>query len=320
MLSKGLHLYFEGEIYWRKGDYKKALVTLHLSLQFTEGLLKVHTDLARCYNAIGNCHSRLNMPEKALDFYNKAYKMQEQLSGSDYHFDMPMYKNQIGTAYEGQGDYEIAERFYRDALKLLNELKLSGFYDEAHFCRNLANALMFQEKYSEAVEPADKAYDIRMKLLGNHPQTVRSIFQRAVLQANLGEFKKALDLFLEAWKMEKSLGAGNHSEVWRKIVKGVEDMYDDTAERRKMERFLPSFLSKKGIFRKDALKFCKRFWEEEKRSAHFSFIERSKEFIDALLYLARGKKAKDETQKDALWFYEEMQRATCCNRFYNVKR
>ena len=310
MLSKGLHLHFKGEIYWRKGDYKKALETLQFSLQFTEELLKVHTDLARCYNAIGNCHSRLNMPEKALDFYNKAYKMQEQLSGSDYHFDMPMYKNQIGTAYEGQGDYEKAERFYRDALKLLNELKLSGFYDEAHFCRNLANALMFQEKYSEAVEPADKAYDIRMKLLGNHPQTVRSIFQRAVLQANLGEFKKALDLFLEAWEMEKSLGAGNHSEVWRKIIKGVEDMYDDTAEGRKMERFLPSFLSKKEQFRKDALEFCKSFWEEEKRSAHFSFIERSKEIIDALLYLVRDKKDKDETEKDALWFYEEMQRAT----------
>ena len=310
ILSKGLYLCSEGETYWRKGDYRKALETLELSLQFTEELLKVHTDLARCYNAIGNCHSKLNMPEKALEFYNKAYKMQEKLSGSDYHFDMPMYKNQIGTAYEGLGNYEKAERCYRDALELLDELGLLGFHDEAHFCRNLANALMFQEKFPEAVEPADKACNIRMKLLGNHPLTVRSIFQRAVLQANLGEFKKALDLFLEAWEMEKSLGAGNHSEVWRKIIKGVEDMYDDTAEERKMERYLPSFLSKKEKFRKDALEFCKRLWEEEKRSAHFSFIESNKDIIDVLLYLVRGKKDKGETEKDALWFYEEMQSAT----------
>ena len=310
MLCKGLHLHSEGETLWRKGDYKKALETLQLSLQFTEELLEVHSDLARCYNAIGNCHSRLNKPEKALEFYKKAYKMQGKLSGSDVHFDMPMYKNQIGTAYEGQGDYEKAEGCYREALELWDELKLSGFHDEAHFCRNLANALMFQEKYSEAVEPADRAYNIRMELLGNHPVTVRSIFQRAVLQANLGEFKKALDLFLEAWEMEKSLGAGNHSEVWRKIIKGVEDMYDDTAEERKMERYLPSFLSEKEKFRKDALEFCKRLWEEEKRSAHFSFIERNKEIIDALLQLVRDKKEKNEAEKDALWFYEEMQSAT----------
>ena len=139
--------------------------------------------------------------------------MQKELAGSEYHFDMPMYENQIGTVCEGQKDYEKAEQCYRDALRVLNELKLSGFHDEAHFCRNLANALMFQKKHSEAVEPAERVYSTRMKFLEYHPLTVRSIFQRAVLQANFGEFEKALNLFLEAWKMEKSLCVGNHSEV-----------------------------------------------------------------------------------------------------------
>ena len=308
-LSKGLLLYSQGEIYWRKRDYKKALQTLELSLQFTEELLKAHTDVARCYNAIGNCHFHLQKPEKALAFYNIAYKMQEELAGSDYHLDMPMYKNQIGTVYEDQGDYEKAVKYYKDALKLLEELKLSGFHDEAHFCRNLANSLMFQEKYPEAVEPADRAYKIRMKLLGNHPLTVRSIFQRAVIQAKFGEFAKALQLFLEAWKMEKSLGAGNHSEVWRKIITGVEDMYDKSAKRT-MSQYLAILFRKKGQFRKDALKFCQRFWDEEKRSAQFNFTKYNKEIIDALLYLVRDKKDKDEVAKEALWFYEGMQSAT----------
>ena len=310
-LSKGLLLYTEGEIYYMKRNYKKALASLLSSLQCTEELRQVHTDLARRYNAIGNCHFRLKKPEKALEFYNKAYKMQEELAGSEYHFDMPMYKNQIGTAYEGLGDYEKAAKCYRDALKLLEELKLLGFWDEAHFCRNLANALMFQGKYSEAVEPADRARNIRMKLLGNHPLTVRSIFQCAVLQANLCKFDEALELFLKAWEMEKSLGAGNHSEVWRKIIKGVEDMYEDSERKRKMERYLPSFLSlQKEKFRKDALEFCQRLWAEEKRSAQFSFTEYSKEIIDALLYLVRDEKDKVDAEKDALWFYEGMQSAS----------
>ena len=310
-LSKGLYLYIEGEIYYMKRNYKKALESLESSLQCTEELRQVHTDLARRYNAIGNCHFSLKKPEKALEFYKKAYKMQEELAGSEYHFDMPMYKNQIGTAYEGQGDYEKAVQCYRDALKLLEELKLSGFWDEAHFCRNLANALMFQNKYSEAVEPADRACNIRMKLLGNHPLTVRSIFQRAVLQANLCKFDEALELFLKAWEMEKSLGSGNHSEVWRKIIKGVEDMYEDSEKKRKMERHLPSFLSlQKEKFRKDALEFCQRLWAEEKRSSQFSFTEYNKDIIDALLYLVRDQKDKDDAEKDALWFYEGMQSAS----------
>ena len=306
-LSKGLLLYSKGEIYWRKRGYRKALESLKSSLQFTEELLKVHTDLARCYNAIGNCHFHLHKPEKALSFYNKAYGMQKELAGSEYHYDIPMYKNQIGTAYEGQEDYEKAVQYYKDALRLLKELKLSGFHDEAHFCRNLANSLMFQKKYSEAVEPAERAYKIRINLLENHPLTVRSIFQRAVLQANFREFEKALELFFEAWEMEKSLGAGNHSEVWRKIIKGVEDMYDFTAKGKKIKRYLPSFLDKKEQFRKDALKFCQRFWHEERRSEQFSFIDYNREIIDALLYLVRDKKEKNEAEKNALWFYEGMQ-------------
>ena len=225
-LSKGLYLHHEGDTYFRNRDYKRALESLESSLKFTEKLLKAHTDLARCYNSIGNCLYHLGKPMKALEFYNKAYKMQKELAGSEYHPDMPMYKNQIGTVYESLGEYDKAVEWYRGALSLLKELKLSGFHDEAHFQRNLANALMFQKKYVEAVEPADRAYGIRVSVLGNHPLTTQSIFQQAVLQANFGEYKKALKLFLEAWEMEKSLGAGNHSEVWQKIITGVEDMYD----------------------------------------------------------------------------------------------
>ena len=299
-LSKGLYLHQEGEIYYRNSDYSRSLESLESSLTFTEELLKADTELTRCYNAIGNCHYHLGKPKEALEFYNKAYQMQEKLAGSEYHLDMPMYKNQIGTVYESQGDYKKAVEWYRSALSLLEELKLSGFHDEAHFQRNLANALMFQKKYDEAVEPSDKAYNIRMEILGNHPLTVRSIFQRAVLQANFKEYKKALKLFLEAWGMEKTLEAGNHSEVLRKIIIGVENMYDKTT-------WLVS--SKKKQFKKDALMFCKRFWDEEKRSTWFGFTEYNKEMIDVILYLVGDKKDK-ETTKDELWFYDGMQSAT----------
>ena len=292
MLTKGLYLHTEGEILWRNRDYKKALASLELSLTFSEPLLKEHTDLARCYNAIGNSFFHLDQPRKALEFYEKAYKMQEKL-GSENHFDMPMYKNQIGTAYEGLKDYEKAVQWYRDALSLLEDLKLIGNLDEAFFSRNLANALMFQEKYKEAIEPSERAYAIRMKLLGNHPQTVRSIFQRGVLQANLKHPKEALKLFLEAWEMEKSLGVGNHSEVWRKIITGVEDMCDWTL----------NFLRKRS-FRKEAFKFCQRFWEEQKASQQFTFNMFNKGIVDALNDLAHDKKDKAVVQKEQFWFYE----------------
>ena len=116
-----------------------------------------------------------------------------------------------------------------------------------HLQRN-ANVLMLQEKYEDAIEPAERAYDISMELLGNHPQTVHSIFQQGVIQAKLGHPKKALQPFFEGWEMEKTLGVGNHSEVWQKIITGVEDMCSWTNKRRQ-----------KKSFRKQAFKFSQCF-------------------------------------------------------------
>ena len=65
---------------------------------------------------------------ETLEFYNKAYQMQEELAGSEYHLDMLMYENQIGTVYESQGDYDKAVEFYRGTLSLLEKLKLPEFH------------------------------------------------------------------------------------------------------------------------------------------------------------------------------------------------
>ena len=298
-LTKAFYSYTEGEILWRNRDYKKALASLQLSLTFSEELLKEHADLARCYNAVGNCCFHLNRPTEALQFFEKAYEMQERLAGFEHYFDLPMYKHQIGTAYESLQKYDKAVEYYRDALRLLEELNLSGLGDEAHFCREIANALLWQGKYSEAAEPAMRAYNIRKKLLKNHPLTVRSIFQRAILQHCLQDYEGALKLYLEAWEMEKSLDVGNHSEVWQKIITGVEDMCD----------FLKNG-EEKQTFRKDALKFCKQFWIEKKKSPRFAFIDSNKDIIDTLMDLVSDENDKYELQKEQLWFYEGMYNAT----------
>ena len=313
-LTQGLYLYFEGEIYYQNKDYQKAIKCLESSLDLMEGPSKLDTDLARCYNALGNCYYGLGRPEKSLEFYNKALKMREELSSSNFHYDMPVYKNQIGIVHEEKGEYDEAVKCYKDALELLEELKCLGYEDEALFRRNLANVYVRQEKYKEAEEEAKKAFKIRLKILGNHPDTVRSIFQLGVIQANLKAYGKALDFFLEAWEMEKLLGAGNQSAVWRRIIKGVFDMH--------------KFLKKKGAekekeeFRQDALAFCERFWKEEKASPQFNFTPYNKQIIDAILYLLEKRTSKfgftdkkekaliDKYEREALWFYDGMQGIT----------
>ena len=291
-LTQGLFLYFKGEIFWQKEEYKTALECLQSSLDLTE---KIHhkgdTNLARCYNAIGNCYNSLNKPEEALRFFNKALKMRKELSGSEYHYDMPVYKSQIGTVHEAQGEFDRAVECYKDALRLLHELKISGFEDEAVYHRNLANVYVKQGKFKDAIAPANEAYNIRKKRLGNHPETVRSIYQLGIIQANLGDFDKALEWHLEAWEMEKSLDAGNHSAVWTLLIDVIIDYLDDDTEREK--------------FRQDAVKFCQCLWKETKGESSMEH----KKIIDMLMKLL-GDEVRDEDKKEALEFFDEFQKAT----------
>ena len=301
-LTKGLFLYNEGEIYYRNKDYKNAIESLQSSLEIMEDLLKLDTNVARCYNALGNCYYGNNEPEKALDLYNIALNMRKELSGSEDHYDMPVYKNQIGTVYEDKGKYEEAAKCYIEALDLLKRLKISGNEDEALFLRNLASVYIRQGKYQDAVEPAEKAYHIREQCLGKHPDTVRSIFQQGLIQANLKAFEKALSYFLDAWKMEKSLDAGNHSVVWKLIINGVFDLYKELRKGK----------TKRNEFTQDALRFCKRFWEEQKRSKKFDFTEYNKEIIDTIRDLLGNKKEdkpeRDKYEREAQWFYDGMRK------------
>ncbi|XP_068704315.1 uncharacterized protein [Montipora foliosa] len=293
--TQGLYSYFEGEIYYKKSDFKKALQCLQSCLDLMEKPLEVDNILVRCYNSMGNCYYGLDDFTKALEFYTKALKMTEkEVKGGEYHYHLPVLKNQIGTVYEGQGNYDKAVEYYKEAIRLLEVQEMSGNEDEADFCRNLANAYQFQGKFEEAMKPADKAFEIRMRSLGDHPDTVRSIFQQGVIQANLQEPEKALNLFRNAWEMEKSLKPGNQSKVWKMLIDTIIYLMADD--------------SQKTEFKNEALAFCQRFWKEERESSRFGFTEQNRVIIDTVLELLRDmegeENVKHEYEKQELWFFD----------------
>ena len=302
-LTKGLYFYTEGEIYCKTKDFKKALQSLDVCLNYIEELPEVHIHLARCYSAMGNCYYRGPKDyTKALEFYSKALKKIEEISGSsEFHYELPVRKNEIGTVYEAEGNYPEAIKYYKEAIRLLEELKISGSLEEANFQRNLANAFMHFDKFKEAVEPAERAFEIRKRHLGDHPDTVRSIFQLGVIQDYISlEPKKALDLFKKAWEMEKSLQPGNHSVVWKLIIEHIIRFIKDDIEKKKFE--------------KEALAFCQRLWKEEKEMSTFGFNKFTKDIIDTLMQLLRDVERDESTiyeyEKECLWFYDEFQSST----------
>ena len=305
-LAKSFCLFVEGEVFCRAGNSPKALKLLSSSLEIMEYQLKNHTSTCRCLNAIGNCYSNLGEPEEAIKFYTRAYEMRQKLSGSREHFDLPLFRSQIGTAYESMAiqeyrdkhrmtpeakmNFRKAIKYYQEALDLAKELKLTGILYTALYNRNIANAHSWLMEFKEAKTFAYNGYQIRKDILGKHPLTARSTFQMAEISRSLEDYDEAEEYYEEAWEIEKSLGQGNHSEVRDRIIKSYEGMLHG---------------ERKRAFQKEVLEFYQRSWDEEKRFEGFQFSQANMVIIDSIE--ERLKEEADEKtkyQSEALWFYE----------------
>ena len=107
------------------------------------------------------------------------------------------------------------------------------------------------------------------------------------------DYNKGKEFYEEAWKIEKSLGQGNHSEVVVRIVESYEA--------------IPLKGKRKDQFRQEAFDFYLRYWEEERTFEGFEFSLASKRVIDSInkrLGEFGSQQPKKRYQKEALWFYE----------------
>ena len=306
-LAKSSCLFVEGEVFCRAGNWTKALKLLSCSLEIMQDQLKNHTSTCRCLNAIGNCYSNLGKPEEAIKFYTRAYEMRQKLSGSREHFDLPLFRSQIGTAYESMAiqeynkhrmtpkakmNFRKAIEYYQEALDLAKELKLTGILYTALYNRNIANAYSWLMEYEKAKPFAYNGYQIRKDILGKHPLTARSTFQMAENSRSLEDYDEAEEYYEEAWEIEKSLGQGNHSDVRDRIIKSYEGMLRD---------------ERKRAFQKEALEFYQRSWDEEKSFEGFNFSQANMNIIDSIeerLGKEADVKTRRKYQSEVLWFYD----------------
>jgi len=70
--------YTISKLYFSQGDYQNALIYLQKALKIAEEIKDRH-EISSCYERIGNLFISMNKPE-ALDYLQKALKIQQELS------------------------------------------------------------------------------------------------------------------------------------------------------------------------------------------------------------------------------------------------
>ena len=134
-----------GITFANRNQYDVALPYFRKSLEIYENL----DDQRGIYllnSNIGAAYLNQGLYQDALPYL---YKVQEIVLKQNYNGDEPIYANsQLGLAYQGFGDYALAEQFFLEALKLTHRKQHNHLLP---FINNLyARNLIYQKRYAEA--------------------------------------------------------------------------------------------------------------------------------------------------------------------------
>jgi tetratricopeptide (TPR) repeat protein len=120
----------------------------------------------------------------------------------------------IGRFYLGQGNYELAEPPYLQALERLKKVLGNDHPDVAQSLNNLAALYHHQGRYEDAEPLYLQALELWKKVLGNdHPDVAQSLNNLALLYTNQGRYKEAEPLYLQALELRKKVLGSDHPDV-----------------------------------------------------------------------------------------------------------
>jgi signal transduction histidine kinase/CheY-like chemotaxis protein len=195
------------------GNYPLALEQLHQALIISE-TAKDSNGIARTYYNIGDVFKTLQSQDKAISYFQMAYKLYLKLKNKEFAF---ISQNKVGHLYMDKGEalqdtsyYVTALEYYYTAFGMTSDMKDKNQTSASYI--NLANAY---NKFGGATKNKDYLfksmdYSIRgLKLSGELNDKVR----QGINLANIGEvylsmeqLQKALSFYQKALKIFEASG------------------------------------------------------------------------------------------------------------------
>jgi len=214
--SEHIHITYNsfGVLYYRQGDYIKALEYFQKSLrerivQFGEK----HQFVASIYGNIGSVYTKQANYNQALEHLGKALDIDLQIYGKR-HPSIAVTYNNIGQIYENEKKYDLALEYYRKALSI-NEFTYGHIHTSvAGNYNNIGMVYSRSGQLSNALDYLQKAYYIDSLVLGDNNATVAMILNNiGGVYMKSGCFEKSLEVRMKAVEILRSCVGENHPNV-----------------------------------------------------------------------------------------------------------
>ena len=191
-------LSYLGNLYRTTGKYVQAEEQLNHALTIRQSFLKINNEwIAASYNDLGLVYSQTDS-DKALDFYEKALKIYEQIHGKD-HPKIAIASTNIGLMYSRLELYGDAVNNFESALKTWERIYIHAHPTKAFLLFNLGEIYWKLDNNKAAVDYYEKALTTYRQSYGNkHPDiaTVHNALGNVRLKS--GDFNGALNHYQQA--------------------------------------------------------------------------------------------------------------------------
>lgn len=203
-----------GTVYWKKGEYDKALEFYGKALEISEALPETeHNDTATTYNNIGTVYCDLHDYDKAMEYYFKAMEMHEKTLGKD-HQDTATNYNNIGSVYDMQGDYEMALKYYFKALAIFEKAFSTENFSTAASYNNIGLVYKEQNDFGKALKYYFKALAILENVHGTEHPDIATIYDNiGMVYDEQGDYLKALEYYLKALAIRENVLSMEHPDI-----------------------------------------------------------------------------------------------------------
>ena len=197
------------------GRYREAEKTLREALKLQQALYGTKdADVARTLKDLARTITRGGNPNAAIPLVQRALAVQRELRGNEPHPDLAEVLNDTGYVFYESGDFDNAERFYRESLAMYQRLLGDKHPYVATELENVASTLQSKGDLAGAEALLRQSLEIHRGLQGEgHPEFGRALFNLASVQYDRGETHEALANMGQALAIYRKAYPADHPET-----------------------------------------------------------------------------------------------------------
>jgi len=181
-------------------DVSKAIALLKQAIQ-------IDPEYSEAYNNLGLAYRSNGDYDRAIEYYQKALKIDLKQLGPD-HPNVATRYNNLGVAFDNKGDHDRAIEYYQKSLKIGMKQLGPDHPDVAIGYNNIGLVYKRKGDYDRAIKYYKKALKIDLKQLGsNHPRVAIKYNNLGRAYAGNGDYDRAIKYYRKALKIDlKQLG------------------------------------------------------------------------------------------------------------------